>query len=451
MTRHRNDTFTRRQMLKTAGAAGMLTLFPSIVPASVVGKHAPSNHINVGLIGMGRHADYSNLPAFLQSDDTHVVAVCDVDRWRLDSAKKKTDQYYGNSDCRAYTDWREVIARDDIDAVMISTTDQWHVPTALAAARAKKHICCEKPLSLSVAEGRLLADVAKKQGVVFRTDTECRSNAYMNKTARLVLNGYIGKVTRIEVGVPDTDNIAREGDPTPTPVPEELDYDMWVGPAPMKPYCVDRVHPRQSFGSSDDLNTRPGWLRCRGIGEGVILTWGAHLLDVAQLCNDTERTGPISVEGVGEYPQSKAALWDVLKTFNLHFEYANGVALDYQTGRDGYLRVEGEKGWIRAQYTGNARLLAHDESVLRLKFRDTDKPVIQRGDKEDFIYAIRNNCNTMIDAEVGHRTASLAHIGQIAIQRGKKLSWNPHAERFADDEQANEMLHRPYRKPWVFA
>jgi len=170
MTRHRNDTLTRRQMLKTAGAAGILSLFPSIVPASVLGKHAPSNRINVGLIGMGRHADYSNLPAFLHSDDTHVVAVCDVDRWRLDSAKKKTDQHYGNSDCRAYTDWREVIARDDIDAVMISTTDQWHVPIALAAARARKHVCCEKPLSLSVAEGRLLADVAKKPSLLRKSD-----------------------------------------------------------------------------------------------------------------------------------------------------------------------------------------------------------------------------------------------------------------------------------------
>jgi hypothetical protein len=273
----------------------------------------------------------------------------------------------------------------------------------------------------------------------------------MNKLARLVLNGYIGNVRRIEVGVPDTDNIVTEGDPTPTAVPEELDYEMWVGPSPMKPYCVDRVHPRKTFGSSDDLSTRPGWLRCRGIGEGVITTWGCHLLDVAQLCNDSERSGPIAVEGVGEYPQSKTALWDVLKTFRIHYEYANGVSLDFKTDRSGHIRVEGDRGWIFVQHTGKARIQAHDESILRMKFRDSDRVVVQRGDKEDFIYAIRNRCNTMIDAEVGHRTASLAHLGQIAIQRGRRLSWNPQTERFADDRPANEMLQVSYRQPWTVA
>lgn len=444
-------TISRRQALKTAGAAGLCSFFPSIVPAAVLGRTAPSNRINVGMIGMGRIADFSNLPAFLNSDATQVVAVCDVDRWRLDQAKTKTDQFYRDRACRAYTDWREIIARDDIDAVMISTPDQWHVPIALAAARAGKHICCEKPLTRSIREGRILADAVKQRGVVFRTDTECRSGGHMNKVARLVLNGYIGHVRRIEVGVPDTDNITREGDPAPTPVPEEIDYDMWVGPAPMRPYCVDRVHPQKTFGSSDDLSTRPGWLRCRGIGEGVITTWGCHLLDVAQLCLDSERSGPISVEGVGEYPQNKAALWDVLKTFRIHYEYANGVALDFTTARDGYLRVEGDQGWIFVQHTGKARIQARDESLLRMKFRDSDTAVVQRGDKEDFIHAIRHGGNTMIDAEVGHRTASLAHLGQIAIQCGRKLSWNPQSERFAADQAANELLQVAYRKPWVVA
>lgn len=438
----------RREAIKAIGAAGFCAVFPTIVPAAVVGSKAPSKRINVGMIGMGRIADFSNLPAFLHSDDTYVRAVCDVDRWRLEQAKRKTDQHYRDNACQAYTDWREVIARDDIDAVMISTTDQWHVPMALAAARAGKHICCEKPLTRSVREGRLLADVVRQRGIVFRTDTECRSGGHMNKTARLVLNGYLGNVRRIEVGVPDTDNITREGDPTPAPVPAELDYEMWVGPAPMRPYCVDRVHPPRTFGSSDDLSTRPGWLRCRGIGEGVITTWGCHLLDVAQLCLDCERSGPIAVEGEGQYPPNKAALWDVLKTFRIRYDYANGVALDFKTHRDGYLRVEGDEGWIFVQHTGKARIQAQNESLLRVKFRDSDKTVVQRGDKEDFIHAIKHGGNTMIDAEVGHRTASLAHLGQIAIQRGRKLAWNPHTEQFAEDPAANALLHAAYREPW---
>ncbi len=442
---------SRRQALKTMGAAGMLSFFPSIVPAAVLGRKAPSNRINVGMIGMGRIADYSNLPSFLNSDDTRVVAVCDVDRWRLDQAKTKTDQFYRDNACLSCADWREIIARDDIDAVMISTTDQWHVPIALAAARAGKHICCEKPLTRSIREGRILADVVKQKGVVFRTDTECRSGGHMNKVARLVLNGYIGNVRRVEIGVPDTDNIDREGNATPTAVPQDLDYEMWVGPAPMRPYCVDRVHPPRTFGSSDDLRTRPGWLRCRGIGEGVITTWGCHLLDVAQLCLDCERSGPVAVEGVGEYPQNKAALWDVLKTFRIQYGYANGVSLDFKTDRNGYLRVEGDEGWIFVQHTGKARIEAHDESLLKMKFRDSDQVVLQRGDKEDFIHAIRHGGPTMIDAEIGHRTASLAHLGQIAIQRGRKLSWDPQREQFADDPAANELRQVSYRQPWGLA
>lgn len=252
MSNSNSKRITRRDVLKAAGAAGVALGFPAIVPSSVFGKDAPSNRINIGMIGMGRQAMYVNTLPFLQSEDCRVVAVCDVDKWRLDNAKKKVDDFYKNTDCHAYTDWRAVVARDDIDAIMNSTSDQWHVPISLAAVRKGKHVSCEKPLTLSINEGRTLADAVKKNGVVFRTDSECRSDVYMHKTAQLAINGYLGNIKRIEVGVPAGD--VAGGNPKPMDVPAELDYDMWVGPAPMKPYTVDRVHPRKAY-------SRPGWMQ----------------------------------------------------------------------------------------------------------------------------------------------------------------------------------------------
>jgi predicted dehydrogenase len=434
----RNKKFTRREVLKAVGAAGVTLGIPTIVPSSVLGENAPSNRIVVGMIGMGRQAIYANTNPFLNSKDCQVVAVCDVDTWRLGNAKKKVDEFYKNSDCGAYTDWREVVARDDIDAIMNSTVDQWHVPISLAAVRKGKHVSCEKPLTLSIAQGRVLADAAMKKGVVFRTDSECRSDSNMHKTAEIAYNGYLGNIKRIEVGVPAGD--VAGGNPKPMELPEELDYDMWVGPAPMKPYTVDRVHPRHSY-------KRPGWMRCRDTCEGMITNWGTHLLDVAQQLNKTERTGPVSVEGTGKYPEPGSGLWNVLTDFRVQYKYAKGVVLDYLIDVP-YLRVEGDEGWIQAHWLSKGGLTAHDQSIFQTKFKASDTRLPQRKDKEDFIYAIKNKCNTMADAEVGHRTCSIGQLGHIAIQRGAKLDWDPKAERFLDDAKANKMLHIPYRKPW---
>jgi hypothetical protein len=303
MNRRPETKITRRRLLAGIGSAGAAVALPSIVPSAVLGKSAPSNRITVGMIGMGRQAYHANLKPFLYSDDARIVAVCDVDRWRLDRAKQAVDKHYGNRDCAAATDWREVVARDDIDAIMNSTPDHWHVPISLLAVRRGKHVSCEKPLTLSVAEGRALADAVEKHGVTFRTDSECRSDAHMHKVAGLVRNGYIGAIKRIEVGVPTGDKAG--GSAEAMPIPDELDYDMWTGPATRHPYTVDRVHPPQSL-------SRPGWMRCRETCEGMVTNWGTHVIDVAQLLHDTERTGPVSVEGEGQYPAPGSGLWNVL-------------------------------------------------------------------------------------------------------------------------------------------
>jgi len=439
-SQHSRAACTRREALGILGAAGAAIALPTVVPATVFGSNAPSNRITVGMVGMGRQARGVNLKTLLHMDDVQVVAVCDVDRWRLDNAKKSVDAFYKNSDCRAHADWRELIAREDIDAIMNSTPDHWHVPISIAAARLGKHVSCEKPLTLSIAEGRALADAVKKHGVTFRTDSECRSHAYMHKTAELVRNGYLGRIKRLEVGVPAGDRPG--GKPGPMPVPAELNHDMWLGPAPKKPYSVDRVHPPKSYG-------RPGWMRCRDTCEGMITNWGTHVMDVAQQVNDTEHTGPVSIEGTGRYPAAGSGLWNVLLDFRVQYRYANGVVMDYLIDKAGaYLRVEGEDGWIQANWHRRGGFQASDKSILRTKLKDSDLRLPQRGDKEDFIHGIKNNAPTMADAEVGHRTCSLGQLAHIAIQTGRKLQWDPKRERFVGNEAANKLLSRTYREPW---
>lgn len=431
---------SRRSALKGLGCFAA----PMFLPSSVFGANAPSKRITVGMIGMGRQAFQFNLKPFLTSEVTRVVAVCDTDVWRLEKAKKAVDRHYENQDCAALRDWREVVARPDIDAVMVSTPDHWHVPISLAAVRAGKHVSCEKPLTLSIAEGRLLADAVKKAEVVFRTDTECRSHPDMRRTAELVRNGYLGKLQRMQVSVPTGD--VAGGNPEPMPVPEELDYEMWLGPAPEKPYTLDRVHPRKSY-------ERPGWMRCRDTCEGMITNWGTHLLDIAQMAHDSERTGPVEVEGTGEYPAPDSGLWNVLLHFQARFRYGDGVEVTYRTDEAPYVRFEGDEGWIQSVWfpggAFQAGLTASSETLLKAELKDSDLHLPMREDKEDFIHGIQTGEPTMADAEIGHRTCSMGQIAHIAIQRGRKLRWDPVTERFPEDEASNDLLERPIRGDWM--
>ena len=428
---------SRRELIKrTACTAGCLAL-PDIVPASVLGQDAPSKKINVGMIGVGRQAHHVNIPQFLAMKDVRIVAVCDVDRWRLDNAKGQVDGSYGDSACQAYEDYREVISREDVDAVMISTPDHWHVFQCLDAIRAGKHVSCEKPLTLSIEEGRTLADAARRQGIVFRTDSECRSTPHMRRAVESVLNGRIGRLERIKSGAPAGD--VAGGDPGPMPVPPELDYEGWTGPALARPYCVDRVHASRQY-------NRPGWMRCLETCEGMITNWGTHLNDIVQWANGTERTGPVEVEGVGTYPDQ--GLWAVLLDFDVKYRYEDGVELEYHIDRP-YVRFEGTDGWVQSVWLGEGQgITASSEGILEEPRGADEIRLPRRQDKEDFIHAIKNDTNTMADAEVGHRTTSLCQLGHIAIQVGGRLKWDPEAERFTNSESANELLTRSYREPW---
>jgi predicted dehydrogenase len=417
------------------------------VPASVFGKNAPGNRITVGFIGTGRQAFSANLPQMFAVPDVQVVAVCDVDSWRMNAAKKKVDDFYatqnnktGYKGCAMVADFREMIQNKGIDTLMISTPDHWHVPMGIMAAKAKKHFSMEKPLSLSIQQGRMLADAVKKYGVINRTDSEFRSVRIQNRAVELVRNGHIGKLERVEVSLPsDPEPVPAQGD---MPVPKELNYDMWLGPTPFTPYTEKRVH--EPF----QTNKRPNWMRISTYAQGMICNWGAHYFDMVQWANNSENSGPVEVEGKGEFPMS---LWNTMINFNITYRYANGVVLTcLQTPTSQpSIKYIGSKEWVKIDgYPGvttssNPSLVNRNPESGEMDLSKT------LWDKNDFIESVRKNRQTLEPVEVGHRSISIAQIGLIACQVGGKLKWNPETELFEGDNYANALLTAPLaRKQW---
>ncbi len=443
MTTNRMD---RREFLRVAATCAT----PAIIPARALGADgnvAPSNRITLGMIGLGRQAIAYNLPFFTSQSDCEVVALCDADRWRLEVTEERTASYYGEKKnrcpkvprCPRYVDFREVLGRKDVDAVMISTPDHWHVPMSVAAVKAGKDVSCEKPLTRSIAEGRLLSDLVTKHKTIFRTDSEFRSIKQFHRAVELVRNGRIGKLHTIRTTVP----IGSSTSPpfVKMPVPEELDYDFWLGPAPAKPYTEQRVHQIQGY-------ERPGWMNIRDYCDGMILNWTTHLNDIAQWGNNTDRTGPVAVEGRGKYPPP-GSLWDACCEFEFICTYADGVRLICKTDTCApHTRFEGETGWIQANF-GGVPLEAEPRGLLDSKIGPDEQHFPLMHEKRDFLDAVQTRGQTLEDAEVGHRTASLGHLGQIAIQLGRPLRWDPQKEHFPGDDEANRLLSLPPgRSPW---
>jgi predicted dehydrogenase len=445
-----SSTLTRRTFLqRTASAAATAFTAPLIVPSSVLGGDgavAPSNRITIGFIGAGRQSTYANIPGFLREPDAQCVAVCDVDSWRMEGARQAIEEAYAQRQpsgtfkgCATFRDWRELLARKDIDAVMISTPDHWHVPMSLAALRAGKDVACEKPLTRSIAEGRLLSDLVTKTRRVFRTDSELRSNRTMHRAAQLVRNGRIGKLQRIITMTPKDPTLAAQPD---MPVPDELDYEMWQGPAVRRPYTLQRVHPRQ------DARGRPGWLCVSDYADGMMANWGAHLNDIALWGADLDQTGPVAVEGTGQFPPA-GHLWDVISEFDVTFTYANGVTLQCKT-ESPMIRWEGTEGWIQVKFPND--LETEPESLLDWKPGSADLQLTYKtSEKRDFLDAVKSRGPTLYGCEAGHRNNSLAHLSLIAIALGRKLKWDPAKEIFPGDAEANARLkpiawHEPWNK-----
>ncbi|MFO7804429.1 MAG: Gfo/Idh/MocA family oxidoreductase [Paracoccaceae bacterium] len=436
----------RRSFLaRTLAGTGAAVLAPAFVPASALGNDdsvAPSDRIGVGIIGVGRQDGAYNRRQLLALPDVQVVAVCDVDAWRLENARKSVDEHYGQSTpsgtsrgCAVYGDFRELLARDDIDAVMISTPDHWHAPMALAAFDAGKDVSLEKPITRTIAEGRQISDASARLNRVFRVDSEFRTKPGVRQAATLVRNGRIGKVQRVEVGVPQSD-VGCPPQPE-MPVPEELDYERWQGPAPRAFYTERRVHKPKAY-------ERPGWMRHLYYCDGMITNWGTHTLNGALWAADLDRSGPVEVEGTGVYPPADS-FWNVLLQFSIRYRFANGIECVYATGRP-YFRIEGTEGWVEADFR---QVKAEPESLLTAQFGpdDVQFPAAAQSDKRNFIDCVKSREETLEPAEVGHRVTSMCHLGHIAVQMDGVLKWDPDKERFTNNDAANAWLDKPIHSP----
>ena len=440
----------RRRFLKSAGLAAAAAAAPTILPSRLFGAQAPGNRVNLAFIGTGRQAQGLNIPQFIAVPGVHVVAVCDVDAWRMHEAKGLVERTYAAQSssgsytgCATHRDFREVLARRDVDAVMISTPDHWHIPMALLALQAGKDVSLEKPISRFIGEGRRLVDTVARHTRVFRVDSEFRSLERFHRAAELVRNGRLGRLHTIRVSSPKEEFPAEPA--IEAPPPADLDYDMWLGPAEKVPYMQKRLHaPR-------DIKSRPGWFRSKLFADGMLTNWGAHLVDICQWANDTERTGPVEVQATGRYHDDP--VWNVLETFDARYTFANGVRMFYTMDQP-RIRFEGDKGWLQVHYSKSAAhpefLEASSPDILNARFGDGDTRFPLRSERVDFIEAVKSRGQTMEDAEVGQRTISICHLAHIGIQRqGAVLKWDPARERFTNDEAANALLQGPPpRKPW---
>lgn len=416
----------RRRFLGATAAAA-----PMVLPARLFGAEAPSKKITVGFIGTGDHGINRNLDSFLQQPDARAVAVCDVFKSRRLEAKAMVDAAYGTSDCAVYADFREILARKDIDAVMISTPDHWHALMSAMALRAGKDVICEKP-TLTIAEGRFIADLVKKSGRVFQTSTEDRSLPVYHRLAEIVRNGRIGKLQRIEVTLPTGSDFPDEPE---MPVPEDLDYDLWLGPAPLAPFTENRTE-------------RMHWRHVFDYSGGILSDWGMHQLDTAQWANDTERTGPVSVKGTGTV--KKGSLFNTYLTYDLEFVYANGVTLHVKDGGTG-IEFHGSDGWVGSP-GWNLDPKASRPEIIKEPFGAgaLRLPTCADGEHRSFLDAVKSRTEPYFPAEIGHRCATLCHLGNIALETGRTLRWDPVKEEFPEDASAQDsrFRSRAMRSPW---
>lgn len=447
----------RRDFMKKTALATAAFGIPTIVPASVFGKNAPSNRITIGQIGCGRIAREHDIPGTWRHDVAQFVAVSDVDSKRMADGKKYIEEYYSKKmgkpyvDVKQYGDYREMLLNKEIDAVIISTPDHWHSQPAMEAALAGKHIYVQKPTSLTIKEGRQLVNVVNKTGVVLQLGTQQRSSEQFRIAAELVRNGRIGKLHTVRIGLP--------GDPsgpdaTPMPIPANLNYDMWLGSTPELPYSEIGVHPQHDY-------SRPGWLRHENYGAGMITGWGQHHFDSAAWGMDTELTGPRYIEAVAEFP--RAGFWNVHGDFMVKAEYDNGIVMLTSGGYPNGIRYEGTEGWIwvsRGSYVAsssdpvaqgnNAKALdASDPKILSSVIGEDEIRLTRSTEHHgNWLDAIQGKNELLSPVEIGHRACSVCLVSHIAMKLGRKLTWDPAKEEFVNDPEANSHLSRPQRRPW---
>ncbi len=417
------QVMNRRDFLRL----GLAAVGPLVVPAAVLGRNAavaPSDRIALGAIGGGGRG-MNDLRDFLKEKDVRCLAVCDCWANRRTRMKAMVDAHYGNQDCVAHRFHEEVLERDDIDAVLIVTGDRWHAVLSSLAARAGKDAYCEKPFTLTIAEGQSFVETANRYGTVWQCGTQRRSNDAFRFVVEVIHQGRIGQLRTITTSF---GGWGGNGFARPEPAPRGFDYDRWLGQAPRAPYSSVRVNL---------------WRNNWDTGGGVIPDMGAHYFDFAQWAHDSELSGPVEFEGEGEFPDD--GFTNVPFRINVEARYADGVRIVMDSGAKA-VRFEGDDGWIHI--TDEGEITARPESVLK----GLEPPVVHwsymAGHIRNFLECIRSRKLTASPPEIAHRAHTVAHCANICLRLGRRVRWNPEAERFVDDDDANKMLSRTMRAPW---
>jgi predicted dehydrogenase len=421
----------RRHFLKSIIASATA---PMIIPGSVLGLDgtiAPSDRITMGLIGVGSRMG-GVWGAFKNCKEIQGIAVCDV--WEANRENYRKSLNLQPQD--ATIDFRELLARRDIDTVAIATPDHWHVPISIAAIKAGKDVYCEKPLCNTIQEGRALVNTATQYGAVFQHGTQLHSMSGTRRACELVRNGRIGKIKEIRIGSPAGHATGHHAE---QPIPKGLNYDLWLGPAPYRPFTHSRVF-------RDPKNNLPGWYFVSDYSKaGWIAGYAVHDLDIAQWAIGMDRSGPVTIEGQGVYP--KDGLFDTVTTYKLVFEYSNGVRIvvtNTDVNPHG-VTFEGEKGTVFTR----GEIDATPKTLLREVIGPNETHLYQTTNHaQNFVDCVRSRAETITPAEIAHRATSTALLGGIACQLGRKLHWNPTTEQFINDDTANGLLRCSMRAPW---
>ncbi len=461
---------SRRRFLAAASAA---VAFPTIIPASARGadgRPAPSNRITMGVVGWGMQGP-GNTSNFMRQPDCQVVATANIDKNHLKRSVDAINGFYKNQDCKAYEDYREMMARTDIDTVMLAVPDHWHALMSIEAARNKKDIFGEKPLARTIAEQQAIVRAVQANQRIWQTGSWQRSERNFHYAAEIVRNGVIGKVTRVEVGLPAghhdfagtgkplLEKLGKLGDPVTnlakllpgTPAwdaavsepPAGLDYEQWIGPSKMEPYVQARGH----------MNWRWNY----NTGGGQLLDWIGHHGDIAHwgLGND-DTIGPMEVEGVGEFPDPKA-LWNTCTKYRITCKYPGDIEFIISGGHSGIsggTKWIGTEGWVWVDRGNNfkaSRTEWEESRALAEDVRKVKLPFTSGGHFRNFLDSVKSRKPTVTPVEVAHHSAIPGHLGLISMLTGRKIRWDAAKEEILGDAEASKLLSRPYRAPWALS
>jgi predicted dehydrogenase len=446
MTESRRPKMTRRGILQ-----GIVAI-PAVIRSGVLGAAAPSKRINLAAFGVGNRGSYIN-DELSRSADARYVAVCDAYRSRREKKRQEWNALYGGDYVRTYDNPWEVLKRKDVDAIVVATPDHWHVPLAIAAVRAGKDMYVEKPLSVAMTWAWKLRKAMNGSGRIFQYGTQQRSAPQFRYACELVRNGYLGKITHIDAWCPDktewysTPHVRPNGSVRPISPPEDLNFDLWTGPSPERPYTADRC-------------TSNGCYHTYDYALGFIAGWGAHPLDIAQWGLNTDHTGPVYYEGWGTLP--KFGLFDTIDQWDVACHYDNGPLMRFMSHRVAQEVVSkyrdrwsshgttffGSEGWVSVDRRG---LEASKPSLERIEFKGSDQRLYESANHgQNFLECIRSRKEAISPLESAIRSDTISHLCDIMIRTGRPIEWDPKREEIAGNPQAAKMLDRPIRSRWAF-